>query len=124
MDSHSSGFIKLAQAAQQQIKEISVHEVYSKIQSGEAFYLVDVRESEEWQQGHLPKAIHLSKGIIERDIEKHIPNQEAQLVLYCGGGFRSAIAAANLQKMGYSNIFSMADGIRGWLNAGYPCDFT
>jgi rhodanese-related sulfurtransferase len=89
---------------------------------GTTFYLVDTREESEWARGHLPKAIHLSKGIIERDIEQKIPDKSAPIVLYCGGGFRSALAADNLQKMGYTNVESMDGGYRGWTEAGLPIE--
>ena len=88
--------------------------------AGEKFHLVDVREDSEWAKGHLPNAIHLGKGVIERDIETKVPDKNAELVLYCGGGFRSALAADNLQKMGYKNVLSMDGGWRGWTESGYP----
>ena len=81
---------------------------------------VDTREESEWARGHLPNAVHLSKGIIECDVEARFPNKDAELVLYCGGGFRSALSADNLQKMGYKNVVSMDGGWRGWLDASYP----
>jgi len=89
---------------------------------GAKFYLVDTREESEWQRGHLPGAIHLSKGTIERDIEQQIPEKNAPIVLYCGGGFRSALAADNLQKMGYTQVESMDGGYKGWTGAGLPID--
>ena len=88
--------------------------------AGEQFHLVDVREESDWARGHLPGATHLGKGIIERDIEKVIPSSSAPIVLYCGGGFRSALAADNLRKMGYVNVLSMDGGWRAWTEAGYP----
>jgi len=88
--------------------------------AGEKFLLVDVREDNEWAKGHLPGAVHLGRGIIERDIEQRVPDTNAKLILYCGGGFRSALAAENLQKMGYSNVESMDGGWKGWLEAGLP----
>jgi len=94
--------------------------VKKQLDAGDKFVLVDVREESEWARGHLPGAIHLCKGIIERDIEKTIPDKSARLVLYCGGGFRSALAADNLQKMGYTNVSSMDGGWRGWTEVGYP----
>ena len=119
MKNHSDRFIQLAEDAKQQIKEIAPNQVQEKLRNQEPFHIIDVREESEWAQGHLPNSIHLSKGVIERDIEKIIPNTDAPIVLYCGGGYRSALAATNLQKMGYTNIKSMAEGYRGWLNAGY-----
>jgi rhodanese-related sulfurtransferase len=118
--SHSEGFLKLVNDARNHIKEEAVHETQRRIASGEMFALIDVREDSEWARGHLPGAIHLSKGVIERDIEKAVPDKGATVVLYCGGGFRSALAAENLQKMGYRNVISMDGGWRGWNEAGFP----
>ena len=117
---HSPGFLKLVDDARRRVRENGVADVKRKLDAGERFHLVDVREESEFGRGHLPGAIHLSKGIIERDIEKAIPDKSAPIVLYCGGGFRSALAADNLQKMGYSNVISMDGGWRGWTEAGYP----
>lgn len=117
---HSTGFLALVQDAKSRIRETNVHEVKQWIDAGEKFHLVDVREGEEWSRGHLPGAVHLCKGIIERDAEKKFPEKDAKLILYCGGGFRSALAADNLQKMGYTNVISMDGGWRGWNEAGYP----
>lgn len=119
---HSEKFAALAEASKNQIKEIDVATVKQKIDNQENFYLIDVREASEWTNGHLPKALHLSKGIIERDIEKIIPDTNAEIILYCGGGYRSALAADNLQKMGYNHIFSMAGGFRAWLAANYKIE--
>ena len=91
-----------------------------RMDAGEKIALVDVREESEWAQGHLPGAMHLGKGIIERDIEQHVPDTNAKIVLYCGGGFRSALTADNLQKMGYTNVESMDGGWKGWIGAGLP----
>jgi rhodanese-related sulfurtransferase len=102
------------------VKETNVPEVKRRIDSGEKFVLVDVREESEWAAGHLPGAIYLGKGIIERDIEQRVPDTSTKLILYCGGGFRSALVADNLQKMGYSNVESMDGGWKGWTQAGYP----
>jgi rhodanese-related sulfurtransferase len=118
--SHGEEFLKLVSDAKKHIKEESVRDTQRRIASGEKFVLVDVREESEWARGHLPGAIHLSKGIIERDIEKAVPDKGATVVLYCGGGFRSALAAENLQKMGYRNVISMDGGWRGWNEAGFP----
>jgi rhodanese-related sulfurtransferase len=99
---------------------LTVDQVKAKIDRGEKFVLVDVREDHEWARDHLPGAVHLSKGIIERDAEKELPDTGAEVVLYCGGGFRSALSADNLQKMGYTNVFSMDGGIRGWREKRFP----
>src|SRR5256886_5046647 len=122
MAKHSPAFLKLAEDAKKRVKETNIDEVKHRIDRGEKLTLVDVREESEFGRGHLPGAIHLSKGIIERDIEKAIPDKSAPIVLYCGGGFRSALAADNLQKMGYSNVISMDGGWRGWTEAGYPVE--
>lgn len=116
---HSPGFLKLVEDAKTRVRETNVHEVKKRLDAGEKFFLVDVREESEWARGHLPGAIHLGKGIIERDIEQRFPDKSAPVVLYCGGGFRSALAADNLQKMGYTNVLSMDGGWRGWTEAGY-----
>ena len=119
---HSPGFLKLVESVKKRIRETDVHDVQRRLEAGERFFLVDVREESEWSRGHLPGAIHLSKGIIERDIEKTIANPSATIVLYCGGGFRSALVADNLQQMGYSDVRSMDGGWRGWCEAGYPVE--
>ncbi|HTG61180.1 MAG TPA: rhodanese-like domain-containing protein [Terriglobia bacterium] len=119
---HSPGFLKLVESVKKRIRETDVHDVQRRLEAGERFYLVDVREESEWSRGHLPGAIHLSKGIIERDIEKTIANPSATIVLYCGGGFRSALVADTLQQMGYSDVCSMDGGWRGWCEAGYPVE--
>jgi rhodanese-related sulfurtransferase len=119
---HSAGFLKLVNDAKSRVKETNIHAVKKQLDGREKFYLVDTREDSEWSKGHLPGAIHLCKGIIERDIEKTIPDKNAEIVLYCGGGFRSALAADNLQKMGYTNVISMDGGWRGWTEAGYPTE--
>ncbi len=117
---HSEGFLKLVQDAKSRVKQIDYREIKKRLDAGEKFILVDTREDLEWAKGHVPGAIHLGKGIIERDIEKSIPDHNAPVVLYCGGGFRSALAADNLQKMGYTNVISMDGGWRGWTESGYP----
>jgi rhodanese-related sulfurtransferase len=117
---HASGFLKLVNDAKSRIKETNVPEVKKRLDAGEQLILVDTREDLEWARGHIPGAVHLSKGVIERDIEKTIPDRSAPIVLYCGGGFRSALAADNLQKMGYTNVLSMDGGWRGWTEAGHP----
>jgi rhodanese-related sulfurtransferase len=121
---HAAGFLKLVHEAKQEVTECTVEDVKRRLDRGESFHLVDVREDREWEASHLPHAIHLGKGIIERDIEKTIPDTAAPIVLYCGGGFRSALAAKNLQDMGYTNVISMDGGFRGWTNAGYPLETT
>jgi rhodanese-related sulfurtransferase len=117
---HSPRFLQIVADARTRIKELTVDEVKAKLDGGERFHLVDVREESEWVRDHLPGAIHLGKGVIERDVEQKIPDTAAEIVLYCGGGFRSALAADNLQRMGYTNVFSMDGGIRGWREKGYP----
>ena len=117
---HSSQFLKLVQDAKKNVKETNVADVKRRSDAGERFLLVDVREDNEWANGHLQGAVHLGRGIIERDIVQHVPDTSAKLILYCGGGFRSALAAENLQKMGYTNVESMDGGWRGWVDAGLP----
>jgi rhodanese-related sulfurtransferase len=117
---HAEGFLKLVQDAKSRVKEVDYKEIKKRIDSGEKLILVDTREDLEWAKGHVPGAIHLGKGVIERDIEKAVPDHSAPVVLYCGGGFRSALAADNLQKMGYTNVISMDGGWRGWTESGYP----
>ena len=117
---HSSQFLKLVQDAKKNVKETNVADVKRRSDAGEKFFLVDVREDNEWANGHLPGAVHLGKGIIERDIVQRVPDANAKIILYCGGGFRSALAAENLQKMGYANVESMDGGWRGWVDAGLP----
>jgi rhodanese-related sulfurtransferase len=117
---HATGFLKLVNDAKARIKEADFRDVKKRLDAGEKMILVDTREDSEWVRGHIPGAIHLSKGIIERDIEKTVPDHNARIVLYCGGGFRSALAADNLQKMGYTNVISMDGGWRGWTEAGLP----
>ena len=117
---HSPGFLKVVNDAKSRVRETNVEEVKSRLDSGDKFTLVDVREESEYAKDHLPGAIHLGKGVIERDIEERIPDHATPLILYCGGGFRSALAADNLQKMGYTNILSMDGGVRGWRERGYP----
>jgi rhodanese-related sulfurtransferase len=115
---HSPRFLQLATDAKKRVNELTIADVQAKLAKGERFHLIDVREESEWANGHLPQAQYLGRGIIERDIEKRIPDTNAEIVLYCGGGFRSALAADNLKKMGYSNVWSMDGGFRGWKEAG------
>jgi rhodanese-related sulfurtransferase len=121
---HAQGFLKLVNDAKTRIKETDVQAVKKQMDAGEKFVLVDTREDGEWARGHLPGAIHLCKGVIERDIENAVPDKGAKVVLYCGGGFRSALAADNLQKMGYTNVISMDGGWRVWVEAGFPVEKT
>jgi rhodanese-related sulfurtransferase len=117
---HAQGFLNLVNDAKQRIKQETFRETKKRLDNGEKLILVDTREDAEWARGHIPGAIHLGRGIIERDIEKTIPDKATPIVLYCGGGFRSALAADNLQKMGYRNVISMEGGWRGWTEAGFP----
>jgi rhodanese-related sulfurtransferase len=115
---HSPQFLKIVEDAKTRIRECTVPEVHARLERGEALLLIDVREESEYAAGHLPGARHLGKGIIERDIEQLVPDPTTELILYCGGGFRSALAADNLLKMGYTNVLSMDGGWRGWTEAG------
>jgi rhodanese-related sulfurtransferase len=117
---HAPGFLKIVADAKKRVKETTVDKIKARLDRGEKFALVDVREESEYARDHLPGAIHLGKGVIERDVEQRIPDASAEVVLYCGGGFRSALAADNLQKMGYTNVISMDGGIRDWRERGYP----
>jgi rhodanese-related sulfurtransferase len=117
---HSEGFLALVREAKKHIKEEDIPAVKKRLDSAEKPIMIDVREDSEWARGHVPGAIHLGRGIIERDIERTIPDKTSQIVLYCGGGFRSALAADNLRKMGYTNVISMDGGWRGWTEAGLP----
>ena len=119
---HSAGFLKLVQDAKKRVKETDVPSVKARLARGEKPLLVDVREDHEWANGRIPGAVHLARGIIERDIEKTVPEKSTPMILYCGGGFRSALAADNLQKMGYTGVVSMDGGWRGWLEAGGPVE--
>jgi rhodanese-related sulfurtransferase len=117
---HTPRFLKIVDDAKSRVKESTVDEVKHKLDRGEKFLLVDVREESEFAKDHLPGAIHLGKGVIERDVEAHIPDVKTPVILYCGGGFRSALAADNLQKMGYTNVLSMDGGVREWREKNYP----
>jgi rhodanese-related sulfurtransferase len=119
---HSPGFLKLVDDAKRNIRETTVSAVAERLQRGETFHLVDTREDDEWRAGRIRGAIHLGKGVIERDIEAKIPNHDDEIILYCGGGFRSALAAEALAKMGYTNVVSMDGGIREWRAKGLPED--
>lgn len=119
---HAPRFLALVEEARKRVPELSVAQVKEKLDRGERFELVDVREGEEYARGHLPGAKSLCKGILERDIEKAVPDPKTPIVLYCGGGFRSALSADNLKKMGYENVASMWGGWRGWTEAGHPTE--
>jgi len=116
---HPPKFLAIVDDAKKRVRECTVDDVKQRIDRGEKMVLVDVREDSEWAADHLPGAIHLGKGVIERDVEKTVPDTSTEVVLYCGGGFRSALAADNLQKMGYTNVISMDGGVRGWREKGY-----
>jgi len=117
---HSPQFLKLVNDAKTRVKETNVSDVKRRMDAGEKFLLVDVREDNEWANGHLPGAVHMGRGIIERDVETTVPDTSTKMILYCGGGFRSALVADNLQKMGYTSVESMDGGWRGWTTAGLP----
>jgi rhodanese-related sulfurtransferase len=119
---HSRGFLKIVDEAKSRVREADFREIKRRLDAREKLTLVDVREDTEWTRGHLPGAVHLGKGVIERDVEQAFPDKDAPLVLYCGGGFRSALAADNLQKMGYTHVVSMDGGWRGWTEAGFPTE--
>jgi rhodanese-related sulfurtransferase len=117
---HSPGFLRIVNDARKRIRETTVDEVKARLDRGEKFLLIDVREESEYAKDHLPGALHLGKGIIERDIEERVPDPNTEMILYCGGGFRSALAADNLHKMGYTHVISMDGGIRGWREKKFP----
>ena len=119
---HSPAFLAIVNDAKTRVKEADFRDIKKRLDAGEKMILVDTREDNEWAKGHIPGAVHLGKGIIERDVETTIPDKNATLVLYCGGGFRSALAADNLQKMGYKNVISMDGGWRGWTESGFPTE--
>ncbi len=117
---HSEGFLKLVDDAKSRIKEVTVADTRDRLVANSAARLIDVREDDEWRAGHAAGAEHLGKGIIERDIEASVPDQSTEVILYCGGGYRSALAADVLQQMGYTNIWSMAGGWKAWKDSGAP----
>ena len=119
---HSPGFLALVNDAKSRVRQISIDEYRARAERGERLVLVDTREDREWDAGHLPGAIHMSKGTIERDIERAFPDKDMPLVCYCGGGFRSALVCDNLQKMGYTRVVSMDGGFRGWAGRGLPVE--
>lgn len=120
MKQHNPGFVMLVEAAKARIRETDVETVKARLDAGESLHLIDVREDREWSKGHVPGASHMGRGILERDIETRFPALDTELILYCGGGYRSALAADNLQRMGYSKVSSMDGGFSGWVDAGYP----
>jgi rhodanese-related sulfurtransferase len=117
---HSPRFLRIVEDAKKHVREVSVDEVKAELERGDKFLLVDVREESEFAKDHLPGAVHLGKGIIERDIESRAPDPNTPMVLYCGGGYRSALAADNLRRMGYTSVLSMDGGIRDWREKGFP----
>ena len=119
---HSEGFLKIVNDAKSRIKEVTVSETHERLQENSDARLIDVREDNEWDAAHAAGAIHLGKGIIERDIEATVPDKSTELILYCGGGYRSALAADVLQNMGYTNVFSMAGGWKAWKESGAPVE--
>jgi rhodanese-related sulfurtransferase len=122
MPQHGPQFLKIVQDAKTRIREVTVADVERKLRESDQFVLIDVREDNEWTKGHLPKAVHMGRGVLERDIEQQIPDPQTEIILYCGGGYRSALAADNLQTMGYKNVYSMDGGYRGWRQAGLPIE--
>ncbi len=117
---HSPGYLRLVEDARQRVRRFTIEEFLARLQSGERYIVLDVREESEWARGHLPGAHHLGRGILEREIERTIPDKDAPILLYCGGGYRSSLSADNLQKMGYTNVTSLDDGWRGWNERGLP----
>jgi len=117
---HTPGFLRLVAEARSRVRETTPEAVHARQRAGEAFHLVDVREDAEWTQGHAEGAVHLGKGVIERDVERRFPDLDTDIVLYCGGGYRSALAADALQKMGYRRVQSMDGGWRRWCELGLP----
>ena len=120
MKNHNQGFLGLVRKALEVIPEYDVHQVKHKIDQSDNFVLVDVREDREWVQGNIPSSIHIGKGVIERDVANLIPDQETEVVLYCQGGYRSALAGESLKEMGYSNVLSMSGGFSDWVNNKFP----
>jgi rhodanese-related sulfurtransferase len=122
MAKHNPQFLRLVSDAKARVRECRVEDVKKRLDSGDRFVLVDVREESEYAAGHLPGAVHMGKGVIERDIETKVPDPATPLVLYCGGGYRSALAADAIQKMGYTNVISMDGGWRDWNAKGFPVE--
>jgi rhodanese-related sulfurtransferase len=121
---HSPGFLALVESARKGVREFRIEEFRARVAAGERYTLVDVREDLEWAEARIPGAVHLGKGLIERDVEKAFPDKAAPLVCYCGGGFRSVLVCESLQKMGYTGVVSMDGGFRGWAAAGHPVDVS
>ena len=119
---HTEGFLRLVADARTRVREINVEQARARLASGDPVHLLDVREDHEWQHGHAARARHLSRGILERDIERQFPDKHTELILYCGGGYRSALACDNLQRMGYTNVHSMAGGWKAWKESGAPIE--
>jgi len=119
---HTEGFLRLVEDAKTRVREVTVEEARARLADNPAARLIDVREDNEWQAGHAAGAEHLGRGVIERDIETRYPDKSSELVLYCGGGYRSALACDNLQRMGYTNVHSMAGGWKAWQDAGAPTE--
>ena len=119
---HNPRFLALVNEVRQRVNEVDVHQVKRWMELSRPFVLLDVREESEWEKGHIPAAQYLGRGILERDIETRFPELDTPFVLYCGGGFRSVLAADNLQQMGYRDVISMDGGYRGWIEAGYPVE--
>lgn len=119
---HSQGFLDIVKDSKKRVRETTPEEIRLRQERGERFYLVDVREDSEWERGRALGALHIGKGVIERDVERAIPDRDAEIVLYCGGGYRSALAADSLQKMGYTNVISMDGGWKRWRELGYPTE--
>ena len=119
---HSPGFLAIVRDARSRVREFTIEDYVRRMEAGESWVLIDVREDNEWEAGRIPGAIHLGRGILERDIEERFPDKDAPLVLHCGGGYRSALAADNLQKMGYRNVASLDGGFRGWVAADLPVE--
>ena len=119
---HSPAFLKIVDEAKSRIRQTTPEEVKARLDRGEKLVLADVREDNEWEAGHILGSTHIGKGVIERDIESKVPDKNKEIILYCGGGFRSALAADNLQKMGYTNVISMDGGWRRWNELAYPTE--
>ena len=119
---HSEGFLRLVDDARARIREVTVEDASRRLEEGRGVRLIDVREDHEWQAGHARGAEHIGRGIIERDIEREVPDKRTEIILYCGGGYRSALAADNLQRMGYENVHSLAGGWKAWKEAGLPTE--
>lgn len=121
---HSEGFLKLVEDARSRVREISVEDAAARVRSSDDVRFFDVREDHEWAEGHAAGAEHLGRGIIERDIERLVPDKATEIIAYCGGGYRSALVCDNLQRMGYTNVHSMWGGWKAWKDAGFPVEQT